>query len=236
MNNLSCNKDKLIQLYKSSKAIALQTEPKYRELSLFKDEIEVTPHKTHKLPFTAARAKVRVYQAVFIGFALLFGILAHFVAVTTLSYPFLFGAGVYFTARNLLVGISLLASVVALCSAAFMTLPREAAGHAYRKALAHLHKHKLRKKMEWNLVEYFQWKVCKKRNFLRDAYQDAQEKLADAHEELIHLLKRVAQSSLSKQEKETLSNQAVLEFSDKGRVIVRTFRKMEPPAPLHEEQ
>lgn len=231
MNNTQ--KDTLIQLYQSSKAIALRTE-KYQELNVFREEIEIVPFKTNRLPYTSAKSKVRLYQAIFITFALLFLALAYFVSATMNSYPFIFGAGAYFTARNLIYAFSLIAAVGAAGTAFLMTPGREAAGQIHRQALFHLRKHKQRKKMEWNLVEYFQWKICKKTNLLRDAHQDAREKLDEAHDETVHLLARIAKATISNEEKETLLNQALLEYGDKGRGIVRNFRKTKLPAALQE--
>ena len=222
MNNTQ--KDTLIQLYQISAAA------KYRELNDFRDEIDIVPLKSNKQPYTAAKRKVYTYQAIFAVIGVMFFILAEMVSMTTLSYPLLFGAGAYFTARNLLVGFSLLAGVGSFVSALLMTPGREAASQIHSQARCHLRKHKQRKKMEWNLVKYFRWKFCKKTHLLRDAYQDAEEKLVEAYEEALHLLARIRKSSLDKNEAETLFNQALLEYGDKGRSIVREFRKTQPPA------
>lgn len=231
MNNTQ--KDTLIQLYQSSKEIALRGE-KYRELNLFREEIEVVPFKTNRLPFTTARKKVKVYQIIFVAFAVLFTLLAHFASATTISYPFLFGAGAYFTARNLIVAFALMAAIGSLGIALLLSPRIEAAAQIRKQVILHLRKHRQRKRIEWDLVEYFQWKVCKKSNHLRDSYVDAKEKLDEIHEETIHFLARINKANLDKEEKENLFNQALLEFGDKGRQIVRDFRKTKLPPVPHE--
>ena len=145
MNNTQ--KDTLIQLYQ------LSTITKYRELNDFREEIEIVPLKNQKDPYSAAKRKVMVYQAVFASFGILFFLLAEMVSMTTLSYPMFFGAGAYFTMRNLLVGFSLTAGIGSFVSALLITPSREAASQIFKQARYHLRKHKLRKKVEWNLVK-----------------------------------------------------------------------------------
>jgi|GEM_PF-4683039 len=205
MNNTHSNKDTLLQLYKSSKAIALRQEPKYKELSSFREEIQVTPLKSHWLPFTQAKRKVHIYQATFAGFGLLFLVLAKFVAVTPLPYPFLLGAALFFTARSCLVAFSVFTAAVAFAAALWMDPAREGAGKIKRHVISHLKGRNPHQRGE--------------------SYQEALDEAEKWHRETIFLLKRIHKATLDPNEKEKLSNQALLEYSDKGREIVRAYRK-----------
>ena len=232
--NKTNNQNLLLELYNHSQhskpllTVKLQdTRKRYQELELFKQHIEMQKHGLALLPYSSAKAKVFTYRMIFFGLGVMFALLSCGVMMTSPSFPILAHAGIFFTLRNLFAALSLLMGLFALGIAASMRSDHEAAKYFLRAAKNNLARSYKRKKIEIGLNGFFFFgKDYKKLQLLKQSYHDAEDQLHEHCEELYHLFERISNSSfLNPRSREHLYNQAILEYNDQAKSVVKTFQQ-----------
>lgn len=198
----------------------------YTELEIFRQQIEENQEGLHHQPYTANRSTVRLYKAIFFGFAFLFAFLGLFVVMMTssLAYSFL---NYSFVFKSLVATFCGTLALAALTLAMTMRAERETIRHYVRLARSNLAKVYARKRMNLGFKTYlFNFgKNQKQAAALRQMYHDACDKIHERKEEVLHLVNRIAGTqSLDSKTKELLFNQAICELNDKLTLLTHTFK------------
>lgn len=200
----------------------------YPELEIFRQQIEIEKNGHYQLPYSNVKRKVFTYKSIFMIFGLLFFLLGSLIYMKAVYWSFgHFSYNEFFIVKNLAVAFCGFIGSVSLWIARTMRTEIEAANQVLRRAKYKLGKVFARKKIEYGIQGLLTFgKKYEKSQALKHAYYEACDKFMHRYENLNYLFKRINHSSLlNAQTREHLYNQAILEFGDLTKEIIRDFKK-----------
>ena len=214
----------LVDLYHLSKKtppLFRVTPPKslspYRELALFKQQVEIEKIGFHDQPYHTHKKNVLTYQLIFMGLGALFLVLDAMIISQKMSWAYTIYFNNWFVGKSLLCVFCTCFSLASFAIGYSLRIEKEAVHYYYKKARQKLSQAYARKRIGFGFAALFgfgsQSRVLAE---LKSSYKEAKVKLSEYKEEALHLLDRIAYSpTLSQLEKERLFNQAILELKDK---------------------
>ncbi len=192
------------------------TERRYSELDLFRNGA-VEGVKLYHHPYTSKKKSVAIYRIVFLTFAILFGVLG----VTTLSLPSTLSCGFFSlptTLKGLIMTLCIVLSLASFLLGISLRTDKEAIVHSYNHWRRKLKTYYARKRL--SLVGPHRHLA----KGLRQTHKEVQEKMREKRDETLHLIGKIGSSPLSKEEKETLLNQAIAEFHERLKFLAHGFK------------
>lgn len=191
-------------------------QSRYNELNLFRNGAVEGVNLYHH-PYTSKKKTVTIYRIVFLTFAVLFGVLG----VTTLSVSSTLSCGFFSlptTLKGLVMTLCILLSLASFLIGITLRTDKEAIIHTYNHWRRKLKTYYSRKRL--SLVGPNKHLV----KTLRQSYKEVREKMREKQDETLHLIGKIGSSPLSKEEKETLLNQAIAEFHERLKFLSHGFK------------
>lgn len=203
------------------KDLTTQTNNTYPDLTPFREP-------PHHRPYTTNKHKVRLYQAGFLLFGMVFLTLAGLIYFKTTNWTCALYFGNCMAVKMIVITLCLFFSFISISTSLNMRTEKEAINHLAKRAKYRLRRTYLRIKAQLGLTSLFSFND-QNAQYLKQIYLDTREIIADRQAETLHLFYRIKNShEIDPEIKEDLYNQAILEFHDQLFSIVLSFRHSNP--------
>lgn len=226
----------LVDLYKLSRkqgkpSASIQkkdTHQSFRELTIFKNQIDVLNIGTHFQPYEARKHAVMVYRMIFLGLGLLFLGLDALVIMQKMSWAFNFYFNNWLIGKSLICTMCTALSFASLAIGGTLRVEKEAVHHYFKIAKQKLKRISAKKQSKFGVAAFIGLgQQGKERKHIKRTHHEALDKISEHCDETTHLLDRItASKTLDFPAKEVLYNQAILELKSLLNQTTQHFENM----------